>query len=100
MYRNILETPKVTGNVPQNGGGLDVGAVHHAGVDKGGDFVVLLSRVEVADRGGSHKILTRDGVVHPREEPVRLRDGDGEAFLTGLMELVVPVKGIAAVELL
>ena len=53
----------------------------------------LLSRVEIADGRGSHKILASDGVVHPREEPVRARDGDGEA-------LRAPGKSLAAVQLL
>ena len=53
----------------------------------------LLSRVEIADGRGSHKILASDGVVHPREEPVRARNGDGEA-------LRAPGKSLAAVQLL
>ena len=53
----------------------------------------LLSRVEIADGRGSHKILASDCVVHPREEPVRARDGDGEA-------LRAPGKSLAAVQLL
>ena len=36
-----IQIPTVTVHVPQNGGGFDVRPVHHAGVDKGRDFVVL-----------------------------------------------------------
>ena len=53
----------------------------------------LLSRVEVADVCRSHEVEARGGFVHPREEPVRARDGDGEAERT-------PGKGLAAVDLL
>ena len=53
----------------------------------------LLSRVEIADGRGSDEILASDGVVHPREEPVRARDGDGEA-------LRAPGKSLTAVQLL
>ena len=53
----------------------------------------LFPRVEVADVRGPHEIEARGGVVDPREEPVRARDGDGEAERT-------PGKGLAAVDLL
>ena len=42
---------------------------------------------------GPHEIEARGGVVDPRKEPVRARDGDGEAERT-------PGKGLAAVDLL